>query len=101
MVCQTCLGIEPTTIAGCLTDYATLAPSTKFSIAGYKMTPWWGRSRREIEEDFRRKSVRLREGLFLHGELQVEIQVSIENIFTFFNVTFGSHFAGSQRLAGY
>ena len=31
-------------------------------------------SRRAAEAEFRRKSLRLREGDFLHGELEVEIQ---------------------------
>ena len=34
---------------------------------------WNRKSLRELEDDFRRKSVRLREGLFLHGELEVDI----------------------------
>ena len=37
------------------------------------MKCWNRKSRRELEDDFRRKSVRLREGLFLHGELEVDI----------------------------
>ena len=32
------------------------------------------KSTREIEDDFRRKSIKLREGPFLHGELEVEIR---------------------------
>ena len=35
---------------------------------------WKNKNRRELEDEFRRKSVRLREGLFLHGELEVDIQ---------------------------
>ena len=37
------------------------------------MKCWNRKSLRELEDDFRRKSVRLREGLFLHGELEVDI----------------------------
>ena len=32
------------------------------------------KSRRELDDDFRRKSIKLREGPFLHGELEVDIQ---------------------------
>ena len=36
---------------------------------------WWkAKKKRELEDEFRRKTVRLREGLFLHGELEVDIQ---------------------------
>ena len=37
------------------------------------MKCWNRKSRRELEDDFRRKSVKLRDGLFLHGELEVDI----------------------------
>ena len=33
-----------------------------------------GRSQQEADREWRRKSVKLREGEFLHGELRVEIQ---------------------------
>lgn len=39
------------------------------------MASWWrSKCRREFEADFRRKSLKLREGLFLHGDLEVDIQ---------------------------
>ena len=40
-----------------------------------KMLSWWkAKKKRELEADFRHKSLRLRDGLFLHGELEVDIQ---------------------------
>ena len=35
---------------------------------------WWKVKKSDLEDEFRRKSIRLREGLFLHGELEVDIQ---------------------------
>ena len=39
------------------------------------MMSWWkAKKKQRLEAEFRRKTIRLHEGLFLHGELEVDVQ---------------------------